>query len=71
MIHSDTPIFVDEPFCSNPSCHLHVRNGDAGVTGDGNWAIVDGRTFGRGRFEGKMLCDLCGVALIRVSTDAQ
>lgn len=55
------PFFLDgEPFCSNPSCMLHVRPGDQGVAGEGNWALVDGLIVGRGRYGGKMLCDPCG-----------
>jgi hypothetical protein len=51
-----------EPFCGNPSCRLHVRPSDAGVTGEGNWAQLDGLTIGRGRYSGRMLCDTCGIA---------
>jgi hypothetical protein len=67
VITPDAVAFVDEPFCSNQSCHLHVRDGDAGVTGEGNWALVDGLVFGRGRYNGKMLCDRCGAASARAS----
>jgi hypothetical protein len=71
VIQSDAAVFNDEPFCSNQSCHLHVRNGDAGVTGDGNWALVDGLVFGRGRYDGKMLCDHCGAASVRTNGPAE
>jgi hypothetical protein len=29
-------------FCANPACLLHVRAGDPGVHGRGNWALIDG-----------------------------
>jgi hypothetical protein len=49
------------PFCSNPSCDLHVRLTDLQVESGGNWAsLPDGRVFGRGRYGGRMLCDACG-----------
>jgi len=53
-----------EPFCSNPSCSLHVCEGDPGVTGEGNFAQIRDLTVGRGRYEGRMLCDVCGVAVV-------
>jgi hypothetical protein len=49
------------PFCSNPSCDLHVRLIDLEVEGGGNWvSLPDGRMFGRGRYGTRMLCDACG-----------
>jgi hypothetical protein len=54
-----------EPFCGNPRCRLHVRPGDAGVSGEGNWAVVDGMAVGGGRYDGQMLCDRCGTTLLR------
>jgi|HubBroStandDraft_5_1064220.scaffolds.fasta_scaffold00703_9 hypothetical protein len=49
------------PFCSNPSCDLHVRLTDLQVESGGNWAsLPDGRVFGRGRYGSRMLCDACG-----------
>jgi hypothetical protein len=49
------------PFCSNPSCDLHVRLLDLQVEGGGNWvSLPDGRMFGRGRYGNRMLCDACG-----------
>ena len=49
------------PFCSNPSCDLHVRLIDLQVEGGGNWvSLPDGRMFGRGRYGSRMLCDACG-----------
>ncbi|HEY7964267.1 MAG TPA: hypothetical protein VID49_09155 [Steroidobacteraceae bacterium] len=49
------------PFCANPACALHVRLRDAQVQGGGNWVTLpDGRTFGRGRFGSRLLCDACG-----------
>jgi hypothetical protein len=48
-------------FCANPACVLHVRAGDPGVTGEGDWAVLaDGRTFGRSRHGNTVLCDACG-----------
>jgi hypothetical protein len=49
------------PFCENPQCALHVRLQDLHVEGGGNWvSLPDGRTFGRCRFGGRLLCDACG-----------
>jgi hypothetical protein len=63
-----------EPFCSNPDCLLHVRSGDAGVLGTGNWAqLPDGTIIGRGIYYGLFLCDLCGRswrAVIAVKLDS-
>jgi hypothetical protein len=48
-------------FCANTACPLHVRRGDPGALGLGNWArLPDGTLTGRGRYGGVMLCDLCG-----------
>lgn len=50
-----------EPFCSNPDCLLHVRAGDPGVVGSGNWAqLAEGTLIGRGIYHGLYLCDVCG-----------
>lgn len=49
-----------QPFCANSHCALHVRVGDAGVEGSGNWAELEGHLIGRGRYDGRMLCDHCG-----------
>jgi hypothetical protein len=52
-------------FCANPACELHVRVGDAGVQGRGNWAVLaDGTTWGRARYGDRMLCDRCGRAWV-------
>jgi hypothetical protein len=52
------------PFCANPDCVLHVRVGDAGVVGSGNWAqFADGRIIGRIVYCGVYLCDVCGRSL--------
>jgi hypothetical protein len=49
------------PFCANAACALHVRLRDAQVEGGGNWVTLpDGRSFGRGRFGSRLLCDACG-----------
>ena len=53
----------DDPFCSNPDCVLHIRSGDAGIIGSGNWAeLADGTIIGRGIYYGLYLCDSCGRA---------
>lgn len=49
------------PFCANPSCDLHVRLSDLQLASGGNWvSLPDGRMFGRGRYNGRILCDACG-----------
>lgn len=58
-------VHSSHPFCANPDCQLHVRAGDDGVKGFGNWAVMpDGRTVGRSRYYGLLLCDVCGHALL-------
>lgn len=53
------------PFCSNADCLLHVRVGDPGVEGTGNWAVLpDGALIGRGVYDGVFLCDRCGHELV-------
>ena len=53
-------LIQDDPFCSNPDCVLHVRPGDPGVVGSGNWAeFADGTLIGRGIYYGVYLCDDC------------
>jgi hypothetical protein len=48
-------------FCANPNCALHLRMGDPGVTGEGDWIVLaDGRTYGRFRHGDQVLCDACG-----------
>ena len=48
-------------FCSNPACVLHVRVGDPGVRGHGEWAErADGVLTSRGIYGGRVLCDVCG-----------
>ena len=47
-------------FCSDPECVLHVRRGDAGVVGSGEWAVrPDGVMTSRSRIGDRMLCDVC------------
>jgi hypothetical protein len=54
-------VFAAEYFCANPACELHRREGDAGIEGHGNWAILaDGRIASRSRYGSEMLCDRCG-----------
>lgn len=44
---------------------LHVRAGDPGVKGAGNWAeLPDGLMIGRGIYQGAYFCDPCGMALL-------
>jgi hypothetical protein len=50
-------------FCTNADCVLHVRRGDPGVEGWGDWAVrPDGVVTGRAMYGGRVLCDLCGRA---------
>lgn len=50
-------------FCANPACELHVREGDPGVRGRGNWAVLaGGRHASRARYGNWSLCDACGRA---------
>ena len=52
-------------FCENPACELHVRAGDPGVDGAGNWATLrNGRIVGRGRYDEHTLCDPCGQVVL-------
>ena len=54
-------VFAGAFFCSNPSCVLHVRRGDACVSGAGEWAVrPDGVVTSRRLVNGQMLCDVCG-----------
>jgi len=47
-------------FCANPACPLHLRPGDQGVQGAGNWAELPcGAIVGRQVVGGRMLCDPC------------
>lgn len=47
-------------FCANPACELHVRPGDPGVHGAGEWAVrADGVVTSRRPYGGRWLCDLC------------
>jgi hypothetical protein len=49
-----------EFFCSNPRCRFHVRAGDDGVVGFGDWArLADGTTASHHWVDGELLCDLC------------
>ena len=60
------------PFCANPACALHVRLADSQVEGGGNWVrLSDGRIFGRGRYEGELLCDACGTRRGPVRLDSR
>jgi hypothetical protein len=59
-----------QPFCANRHCALHVRVGDTGVEGAGNWAELEGHLIGRGRYAGQMLCDDCGRKRMAAEADA-
>jgi hypothetical protein len=61
---------TSQPFCANSLCPLHVCVGDPGVEGTGNWAELDGHLIGRGRYDGRMLCDPCGHELVAAAGDA-
>ena len=54
-------VFSGEYFCGNPVCALHVRAGDPGVRGSGEWATLgNGITVTRSVCsDGTMICDLC------------
>lgn len=61
--------FEAEYFCANASCVLHRREGDAGVRGHGNWAILDdGRVASRSRYGAVILCDACGRAALAATS---
>ena len=51
-------------FCDNERCVLHVRAGDPGVRGSGEWAVrPDGVVTSRRLAGGRIVCDVCaGVA---------
>ena len=57
----------EPPFCGNPDCQLHVRPGDVGVMGAGNWAVLRGRVVGRVLCGGIYLCDTCAREWIAVA----
>lgn len=47
-------------FCSNSRCIFHVRVGDPGVNGVGDWCTTaDGITTSHCWVDGELLCDLC------------
>lgn len=53
-----------EFFCSNPRCAFHVRVGDPGVEGSGDWAqltLRHGERIATSHrwISGELLCDLC------------
>jgi hypothetical protein len=59
---------MEPPFCGNPQCALHVRAGDQGVRGAGNWAVLaDGRIIGRVLCGGIYMCDTCAREWIAVA----
>ena len=54
-------MFYSEFFCANEGCPLHVRPGDPGVSGAGEWAqLRNGLLVSRSAdANGRMVCDLC------------
>ena len=47
---------------------MHVRPGDVGVLGGGNWAVLaDGRILGRVLCGGIYLCDTCAREWVAVA----
>ncbi len=58
---AESTVVSDELFCSNADCVLHVRAGDPGVCGRGEWALrPDGVLTSRGVYGGRVMCDVCG-----------
>ena len=52
------------PFCSVVTCPLHVRPGDPGVDGFGNWVkLRSGLIVGRRVVDGHYLCDPCAMGM--------
>lgn len=57
---------LEEPFCANPECSLHVYPSDACVRGQGNWAIrEDGMITSRTLLAEGVFCDICAIQMIR------
>lgn len=58
---TDRPVAgSSEFFCCNPRCPFHVRVGDSGVDGFGDWAtLADGTTVSHRWVGGLLLCDDC------------
>ncbi len=57
-------------FCANPACALHLRPGDQGVEGAGNWAQLPcGAIVGRQVVDGRMFCDPCASRARRVASN--
>jgi hypothetical protein len=47
-------------FCANPDCVFHVRAGDAGTHGAGQWAsLANGLTVSRSLVGRTYFCDIC------------
>lgn len=47
-------------FCFRVGCRLHLRPGDPGVQGEGNWARIEGGIIiGRRLVDSDYVCDLC------------
>ena len=55
-------------FCANARCVLHVRAGDPGVLGAGEWAVrPDGVVTSRRLAGGRIVCDVCAGEAQRVA----
>lgn len=63
---------ANDVFCANPSCVLHVRAGDAGVSGSGQWAVIDGITYDRHPLTpgGPCYCSKCRLEIERDSAES-
>lgn len=60
LTFTPAPRGSSEFFCSNLRCPFHVRSGDAGVSGFGDWArLADGTKASHHWVDGELLCDLC------------
>jgi hypothetical protein len=51
---------IDDIFCANPRCVLHVTHEDPNVIGQGDWATLpNGLTFARVRVGEVFYCHAC------------
>lgn len=69
---SDEGVIDPQPyFCHRASCTLHIRTGEAGVEGHGDWATLpNGFQLSRRRVGPHMYCDRCAsVQLSAASPD--
>ncbi len=64
-------MFDGEYFCATENCLLHVRAGDPGVHGSGEWArlgnaLIVSRSL---RDDGALICDLCRQSMVAAGRD--